>query len=86
VVTDYLDVVCENLKYDISTAGNYQFCSLIFMFNKFYSDEPIVDNIGDASKSDQLTETRQQGRPSDYLRARCPLCFGGQKIYNPQEM
>ena len=37
---------------------------------------------------DQLpqAEASKQDRPSEYLRARCPLCFGGQKCYDPGEM
>jgi len=25
-------------------------------------------------------------RPSEYLRGRCPLCFGGEKCHDPTEM
>ena len=46
----------------------------------------MVENTGHEADPDQPTETGQHDRPSEYLRARCPLCFGGQKVYNPQEM
>jgi len=37
---------------------------------------------------DQLpqAEASKQDRPSEYLRARCPACFGGQRCHDPNEM
>jgi hypothetical protein len=49
----------------------------------------IADTRGSgapAAEAEQLPETGNQDRPSEYLRARCPLCFGGQKCYDPGEM
>jgi hypothetical protein len=28
----------------------------------------------------------ERGRPSQYLRAKCPLCFGGMKCHDPASM
>jgi hypothetical protein len=49
----------------------------------FHQGQPISDNM---EHLDHSTEKGQDNQPSEYLRAQCPLCFGGQRIYDPEEM
>lgn len=44
-----------------------------------------ADDFENRSHSPSV-EPKQLERPSEYLRARCPLCFGGEDWSKPEEM
>jgi hypothetical protein len=51
------------------------------------ADVPIMEDVEEPlGSTEHPPETGKQDRPSEYLRARCPLCFGGQTCYDPSEM
>jgi hypothetical protein len=45
-------------------------------------DNPLPQGSGPESEPNAQPKL---DRPSEYLRARCPLCFGGKQWYNPNE-
>ena len=49
------------------------------------------NNMEDPQNTDSPAEATQEVRqellrPSEYLRRRCPLCFGGQNCHDPNSM
>jgi hypothetical protein len=46
------------------------------------SDDPVPQGSNPEPASNAHSKL---DRPSEYLRARCPLCFGAKQWYNPNE-
>ncbi|KAL0568779.1 hypothetical protein V5O48_013194, partial [Marasmius crinis-equi] len=68
-VDDFIEEVRESAKSEAEEGGGAEEAMS-------ENDDSGAENTGGTSKKERL-EAGKRSRPSEYLRSRCPLCFGG---------
>jgi hypothetical protein len=83
VIKDYIDLVRDQLRHDRSQCIKLiAYSSIILIVDSTAEPPSPFSNATNLPGSEPATIDR----PSEYLRARCPLCFGGKQYHEPGEM